>query len=164
LGLDFLGIPVTLLNYSSSVIPIIFSAWLCSILERRLNAWLPSAIKNFFTPLLCLMVITPVTFLLVGPLSTWISELIAAGYLWLYQAVPAFAGAVMGGFWQIFVMFGLHWGLVPLCINNFTVLGYDTMIPLLMPAIMAQVGAALGVFLCERDAQKKVVAGSAALT
>ncbi|EGF1804825.1 PTS transporter subunit EIIC [Escherichia coli] len=164
LGLDFLGIPVTLLNYSSSVIPIIFSAWLCSILERRLNAWLPSAIKNFFTPLLCLMVITPVTFLLVGPLSTWISELIAAGYLWLYQAVPAFAGAVMGGFWQIFVMFGLHWGLIPLIINNFTVLGYDTMIPLLMPAIMAQVGAALGVFLCERDAQKKVVAGSAALT
>ncbi|STI79022.1 PTS system beta-glucoside-specific transporter subunit IIABC [Escherichia coli] len=80
------------------------------------------------------------------------------------SGVPAFAGAVMGGFWQIFVMFGLHWGLVPLCINNFTVLGYDTMIPLLMPAIMAQVGAALGVFLCERDAQKKVVAGSAALT
>lgn len=154
-GPGFPGIPVTLLNYSSSVIPIIFSAWLCSILERRLNTWLPSAIKNFFTPLLCLMVITPITFLLVGPLSTWISELIAAGYLWLYQAVPAFAGAVMGGFWQIFVMFGLHWGLIPLIINNFTVLGYDTMIPLLMPAIMAQVGAALGVFLCERDAQKK---------
>ncbi|MEI1486283.1 hypothetical protein QJN59_24585, partial [Escherichia coli] len=46
LGLDFLGIPVTLLNYSSSVIPIIFSAWLCSILERRLNAWLPAAISS----------------------------------------------------------------------------------------------------------------------
>ena len=133
LGLDFLGIPVTLLNYSSSVIPIIFSAWLCSILERRLNAWLPSAIKNFFTPLLCLMVITPVTFLLVGPLSTWISELIAAGYLWLYQAVPAFAGAVMGGLANLRHV-RLHWGLVPLCINNFTK-GYDTMIPLPMPAI-----------------------------
>lgn len=75
-----------------------------------------------------------------GAAINWISELIAAGYLWLYQAVPAFAGAVMGGFWQIFFMFGLHWGTVPLCINNFTVLGYDTMIPLLMPAIMAQVG------------------------
>ncbi|QKX41428.1 hypothetical protein HPE42_05755 [Escherichia coli] len=45
-----------------------------------------------------------------GAAINWISELIAAGYLWLYQAVPAFAGAVMGGFWQIFVMFGLHWG------------------------------------------------------
>ncbi len=70
----------------------------------------------------------------------------------------------MGGFWQIFVMFGLHWGLVPLCINNFTVLGYDTMIPLLMPAIMAQVGAALGVFTANARCSKKVVAGSAALT
>lgn len=40
-----------------------------------------------------------------GAAINWISELIAAGYLWLYQAVPAFAGAVMGGFWQIFVMF-----------------------------------------------------------
>lgn len=162
-ALAWIGIPVTLLNYSSSVIPIIFSAWLCSILERRLNACQFRQSK-IFTPHMSGMVITPITFLLVGPLSTWISELIAAGYLWLYQAVPAFAGAVMGGFWQIFVMFGLHWGLIPLIINNFTVLGYDTMIPLLMPAIMAQVGAALGVFLRERDAQKKVVAGSAALT
>lgn len=163
-NLHFIGIPVTLINYTSSVIPIIFSAWLCSMMERKLNALLPLAIKNFFTPLLCLIVITPMTFLVVGPLSTWVSELIAAGYLYLYNAVPWFAGAVMGGLWQIFVMFGLHWGLVPLSINNFTVLGYDSMMPLLMPAILAQVGAALGIFLCERDAQKKVVAGSAALT
>lgn len=163
-ALSFLGIPVTLINYSSSVIPIIFASWLCCMLERRLNRWLPSAVKNFFTPLICLLVITPVTFLVIGPLSAWISELIATGYLFLYNAVPWFAGAMMGGLWQIFVMFGLHWGLVPLCINNFTVLGYDTMSPLLMPAIMAQVGAALGVFLCEHEAQKKMVAGSAALT
>lgn len=160
----FIGIPITLINYTSSVIPIIFSAWLCAMLERKLNTWLPSAIKNFFTPLICMIVIVPMTFLVVGPLSTWVSELIAAGYLYLYHAVPWFAGAIMGGFWQVFVMFGLHWGLVPLTINNFTVLGYDTMMPLLMPAIMAQVGAALGIFISERDAQKKAVAGSAALT
>ena len=162
--LHFLGLPITFINYTSSVIPIIFSAWLCSLMEKKLNAWLPSAIKNFFTPLLCMVVIIPVTFLVVGPLSTWVSELIAAGYLYLYHAAPWFAGVVMGGLWQIFVMFGLHWGLVPLCINNFTVLGYDTMLPLMMPAIMAQVGAALAIFLRERDGQKKVVAGSAALT
>lgn len=162
--LHFLGLPITFINYSSSVIPIIFSAWLCSLMERKLNGWLPSAIKNFFTPLLCMVVIIPVTFLVVGPLSTWISELIAAGYLYLYHAVPWLAGVVMGGLWQIFVMFGLHWGLVPLCINNFTVLGYDTMLPLMVPAIMAQVGAALAMFMCECDGQKKLVAGSAALT
>ena len=164
LTLDFIGLPVTLINYSSSVIPIIFSALLCSMMEKKLNVWLPSAIKNFFTPLLCMIVITPVTFLVVGPVSTWISELLATGYLFIYSSAPWLAGAIMGGLWQVFVMFGLHWGLVPLCINNFTVLGYDTMLPLIMPSIMAQVGAALGVFLLEREAQKKVVAGSAAIT
>lgn len=161
---DFMAIPLTFINYTSSVIPIIFSAWLCSLLEKKLNAWLPSAIKNFFSPLLCLMVITPLTFMVVGPVSTWISGLIAQGYLFIYTAAPAFAGALMGGLWQVFVMFGLHWGLVPLCINNFTVLGYDSMLPLLVPAILAQVGAALAICLRERDRQKRAVAGSAALT
>lgn len=161
---DFIGIPVTFINYTSSVIPIIGAAWVSSTLERKLNGWLPSAVKNFLTPLLCLMVITPLTFVVVGPVSTWVSELIAQGYLFIYHAVPWLAGAVMGGLWQVFVMFGLHWGLVPLCINNFTVLGYDNMLPLLVPAIMAQVGAALAIFLCERDRQKRMVAGSAAIT
>lgn len=161
---DFIGIPVTFINYTSSVIPIIFAAWVSSALERKLNGWLPSAVKNFLTPLLCLMVIVPLTFMVVGPLSTWISQLIAQGYLFIYHAVPWLAGVVMGGLWQVFVMFGLHWGLVPLCINNFTVLGYDSMLPLLVPAIMAQVGAALAIFLREHDRQKRMVAGSAAIT
>lgn len=162
--LHFLGMPITFINYTSSVIPIIFSAWLCSLLEKRLNRWLPSAIKNFFSPLICLVVITPLTFLVIGPVSTWLSEMLALAYQFLYNTVPWLAGAVMGGLWQVFVMFGLHWGLVPLCINNFTVLGYDTMLPLMTPAILAQVGAALAIFISERDAQKKVVAGSASLT
>lgn len=162
--LHFLGMPITFINYTSSVIPIIFSAWLCSLLEKRLNRWLPSAIKNFFSPLICLVVITPLTFLVIGPVSTWLSEMLALAYQFLYNTAPWLAGAVMGGLWQVFVMFGLHWGLVPLCINNFTVLGYDTMLPLMTPAILAQVGAALAIFISERDAQKKVVAGSASLT
>ncbi|WP_139538492.1 PTS beta-glucoside transporter subunit IIABC [Klebsiella spallanzanii] len=162
--LHFLGMPITFINYTSSVIPIIFSAWLCSLLEKRLNRWLPSAIKNFFSPLICLVVITPLTFLVIGPVSTWLSEMLALAYQFLYNTAPWLAGAVMGGLWQVFVMFGLHWGLVPLCINNFTVLGYDTMLPLMTPAILAQVGAALAIFISERDAQKKVVVGSASLT
>lgn len=162
--LHFLGMPITFINYTSSVIPIIFSAWLCSLLEKRLNRWLPSSIKNFFSPLICLVVITPLTFLVIGPVSTWLSEMLALAYQFLYNTAPWLAGAVMGGLWQVFVMFGLHWGLVPLCINNFTVLGYDTMLPLMTPAILAQVGAALAIFISERDAQKKVVAGSASLT
>ncbi|STQ81022.1 EIIBCA-Bgl [Hafnia alvei] len=88
--------------------------------------------------------------------------MLAMGYQAIYVFAPWLAGAVMGGIWQVCVIFGLHWGLIPLMINNFSVLGHDTLSPLLLPAVLGQVGAAFGVFLRTRDAKLKVMAGSAA--
>lgn len=157
----FLGIPVTFINYSSSVIPIILASWASCWLERRSNAVLPPAMKNFFTPAICLAVVVPLTFLAIGPVATWLSQLLAHGYQIIYAVAPWLAGAAMGALWQVCVIFGLHWGLVPLMINNLAVLGHDSMLPMLLPAVMGQVGAALGIFLRSRDARQKVLAGSA---
>ncbi|PDQ02425.1 PTS beta-glucoside transporter subunit IIABC [Klebsiella quasipneumoniae] len=157
----FLGIPVNFINYSSSVIPIILASWVCCWLERKSNALLPSSMKNFFTPAICLAVVVPLTFLLIGPLATWLSHLLAQGYQIIYAVAPWLAGAAMGALWQVCVIFGLHWGLIPLMINNLTVLGHDSMLPMLLPAVMGQVGAVLGILLKTRDARQKVLAGSA---
>lgn len=157
----FLGIPVTFINYSSSVIPIILASWLSCWIERRSNALLPSAMKNFFTPAICLAIVVPLTFLIIGPVATWLSHLLANGYQAVYVVAPWLAGAALGGLWQVCVIFGLHWGLVPLMINNMAVLGYDSMMPIIVPAVVAQVGAVLGIFLATRDARQKVLAGSA---
>lgn len=157
----FLGIPVTFINYSSSVIPIIFSAWVSCRIEKLSNRVLPSAVKNFFSPLFCLAIVVPLTFLLIGPAATWLSQMLAHGYQFIYSVAPWVAGGVMGAIWQVCVIFGLHWGLVPLMMNNMAVLGSDTLMPLLLPAVMGQVGAALGVFLRTRDAKTKTLAGSA---
>ena len=157
----FLGIPVTYINYSSSVIPIILASWVCCWLERKSNAVLPSAMKNFFTPAICLAVVVPLTFLVIGPLATWLSHMIANGYQVIYVFAPWLAGAVLGALWQVCVIFGLHWGLVPLMINNMTVLGHDSMLPIILPAVIAQVGAVLGILLATRDARQRMLAGSA---
>ena len=157
----FLGIPVTFINYSSSVIPIILASWVSCWIERRSNAILPSSMKNFFTPAICLAVVVPLTFLIIGPVATWLSQQLANGYLLIYQVASWLAGAAMGALWQVCVIFGLHWGLIPLMINNLAVLGHDSMMPMLLPAVMGQVGAALGIFLRTRDARQKVLAGSA---
>ncbi|WP_312154662.1 PTS beta-glucoside transporter subunit IIABC [Lelliottia nimipressuralis] len=156
----FLGIPVTWFNYSASVIPIILAAWISCWLEKKSGKLLPSSMKNFFTPLICLAVTVPLTFLVIGPVATWLSQLLANGYQVIYVLAPWLAGAAMGALWQVCVIFGLHWGLVPLMINNLAVLGHDSMLPMLLPAVMGQVGAALGVFLRTRDARLKMLAGS----
>ncbi|MFO6298824.1 PTS beta-glucoside transporter subunit IIABC [Rahnella selenatireducens] len=157
----FFGIPLVFINYASSVIPVIIAAWASSWLEKRLMKLLPGSLRNFITPLICLMVIVPLTFLVIGPVATWASQQLANGYQFIYHISPAIAGAFMGGLWQVCVIFGLHWGLVPLMINNFSILGHDTMLPLLLPAVMGQVGAVIGVMLRAKDARTKALAGSA---
>ncbi|MCG9533762.1 PTS beta-glucoside transporter subunit IIABC [Providencia huaxiensis] len=156
----FLGIPVTFINYAASVIPIIFAAWLSCLLEKRLNQVLPSTMKNFITPFLCLLIIVPLTFLVVGPLATWVSMLIAESFQAIYNFAPVIAGAFMGAVWQICVIFGLHWGIVPIGINNLSALGHDALFPLLLPAVAGQIGATLGVLLATKNAKMKIMAGS----
>lgn len=157
----FFGIPLVFINYASSVIPVILAAWASSWLEKRAMKILPGALRNFITPLICLMVIVPLTFLVIGPVATWASQQLANGYQFVYHVSPMVAGAFMGALWQVCVIFGLHWGLVPLMINNFSILGHDTMLPLLLPAVMGQVGAVIGVMLRAKDARTKALAGSA---
>lgn len=161
---SFLGIPVILINYTSSVIPIICAAWFCCWLERQCNKVMPSMVKSFFTPLVCIMVTVPLTFIVIGPLATGLSELLAKGYLLVYQYVPWLAGGVLGAIWQVCVIFGLHWGFIPLIMSNMSVLGYDSMLVTLLPAVFGQVGAGLGVFLKTRDTRLKALASSGAIS
>lgn len=160
-GMTFMGIPITFMNYASSVMPIIFAAWVSCKLEPIFNRVFPSAVKNFFTPLMCIMVTVPMTFLAIGPAATIASNFLAHGYELIYSTSPVIAGLVMGACWQIFVIFGLHWGFVPVLLNNMAVMGSDSMLPLLVPAVLAQAGAALGVFLMTKETKLKAISGSA---
>lgn len=160
-SLNFFGIPLEILHYSYSVIPIIFAAWVASLIERVVHPRSPSAVRNFTTPLICLLLAVPLTFLIIGPAATWLSRWLAEGYVWIYSLSPTVAGAFMGAIWQICVIFGLHWGLVPVMLNNLATFGQDTLVPLLLPAVMGQAGATLGVMLKTRDIKLKAIAGSA---
>lgn len=160
----FLGVPIVFINYASSVIPVICAAWFCCWLERQCDRIMPASVKSFFTPLICLAVTVPLTFLAIGPLATTLSELLADGFQLVYQSVPWLAGGILGAVWQVCVIFGVHWGLIPLMMNNMAVMGQDPMMAILLPAVFGQVGAALGVFLKTRDARLKTLAGSSAIS
>ncbi|WP_434526937.1 PTS transporter subunit EIIC [Photorhabdus asymbiotica] len=162
--LDFLGIPITFINYSSTVVPIILSAWFSCFIEKKLNNWFHSSFKAFITPFLCLLITVPLTFLIIGPVATELSNGLAKGYLFFYQLNPVIAGIFMGALWQICVIFGLHWGLIPIIINNMMTQGKDMLSPLLQPAIFGQAGATLGVLLRTRDKKMKALSGTALIS
>lgn len=160
----FIGIPVVLMNYTSSVIPIIIAVYILSILERVLNKHIFEAGKNFLTPLICLVVMIPLTLIVVGPIATYAGKGLGAGYEFLYHLSPIVAGFILGALWQVFVIFGVHWGFVPLIITSIAATGASTLIAMIGPSNFSQAGASLGVFLKTKNPAVKGIAGSAALT
>ncbi|MFS0561276.1 beta-glucoside-specific PTS transporter subunit IIABC [Terribacillus sp. 179-K 1B1 HS] len=152
--ITFLGMPVILMTYSSSVIPIILATFFAAKVERGFARIVPSVIKTFVVPFLTLLVVVPLTFLIIGPIATWAGQLIGQATLSIYDLSPIIAGLFLGAFWQIFVIFGLHWGLVPISINNLSVYGGDPILALIFGASFAQIGAVLAVWI--RIKQRKL--------
>ncbi|OOM75586.1 PTS system beta-glucoside-specific EIIBCA component [Clostridium puniceum] len=163
-SINFLGIPVVLISYPSTVVPIILAVYVLSRLEKLLNKTLPTVCKNFITPTVCLAVIVPLTFLVIGPVGDTLGRLLASGYTYLYNINPMVGGAIVATVWPILIIFGLHWGFVPVVTNNLAIYGRDTLFTITGPNNFAQAGAALGVFLKTKDTKLKAIAGSAAGT
>ncbi|MDL0435895.1 MULTISPECIES: beta-glucoside-specific PTS transporter subunit IIABC [unclassified Niallia] len=151
----FLGIPVILMSYSSSVIPIILSTFFAAKVEKWLRSFIPDVIKTFVVPLLTLLIVIPITFMVIGPIATWASSLIGAGSLFIYNLSPLIAGILLGGLWQVIVIFGLHWGLVPIAINNVATMGFDTILATVFAASFAQIGAVLAILIKTKDKKLK---------
>lgn len=95
-SISFLGIPVVLMNYTQTLIPAIVAVWLASILYKFLNKHLPSSLKMIFTPLITLAIAVPLTYLVVGPVTSWLSQGLASIVLWIYARASVLAGLVFG--------------------------------------------------------------------
>lgn len=155
--LTFLGIPVILMSYASSVIPIIIATWIAAKVEGRLKKMVPDVVKSFFVPAGTLLIVIPLTFIIIGPIATWASQLFGAGTQALYNLSPVVTSAVLAGVMQICTIFGIHWGIVPITLNNLAVLGYDMTIPATTIGIFGQVGAVLAVMLKTKDKKLKAL-------
>ena len=154
----FLGIPIISMNYTSTVIPIILAVWFASVVERWCKKWIPTVVKTFLVPFVTLLIVVPLTFLIIGPLATWIGNALAAITSAVYNFSPVLAGVLLGSFWQIFVIFGVHWGFVAVMMSNIAALGYDPILGLSLGASFAQIGVVLAILLQTKDQKLKGIA------
>ncbi len=153
--MTFLGLPVIMMSYASSVVPIVLAIFMGSKVENWLKKVVPDVVKLFLVPFFTLLIVVPLTILFVGPVSTWVATLVGTGVSMVYNLSPIVAGAILGGGWQVFVMFGLHWGLVPIAINNLATQGYDQLLATVLGVSFAQTGAIIAIFLKTKEAKVK---------
>lgn len=154
-SLKFLGMPMNLINYSSSVFPVIVAVWLASKLEKALDKVTFQGLKFFLVPLGVLVVILPLTFFLVGPALTFVSKLLSSATMAIYNFSPILGGIVLGGPWILIVMFGLHWAFIPVFINNMVTMGSDASLALLTANQFAMAGATIAIALKTKDMKLK---------
>lgn len=126
--ITFLGLPVIAMDYTSTVVPVILIVFLASKLEKIFAKIIPDVVKNFFVPMAVLLVSLPIGFMVIGPVATYASNLVGNGFLALFNFSPILCGVLTGLLWQVLVIFGLHWGLIPIAISNMMTMGFDTIL------------------------------------
>lgn len=155
---DFFGIPIISIDYTGTVIPVILAVWFASKCEKLFNKFVPDLVKFFFVPMLTLLIALPVAILFLGPIATFGSTLISEFTLAIRSFSPMLAGAIVGATWQILVIFGMHWGFIPVYINNIMTLGYDNVMMPFFACTFATSAVVLALFFKTKDKKLKEMA------
>lgn len=159
----FMGIPVIMpaSGYTSSVVPIILAVAIAAPIEHWLKKVIPDVIKLFVVPFVTLVIMVPLTYLVIGPVASILCSILSLIFNAIYS-IPVVGGIIggilIGAFWQVLVIFGLHWGLVPLAMINYGLMGYDTFLSPYFCVSFAQTFVVLAIILKTKNEKTKKVA------
>ncbi|MBC2016304.1 PTS transporter subunit EIIC [Listeria welshimeri] len=161
---EFFGMPVVLMNYNSTVVPIILSIWAFSYLYKFLDKKVPENLKLVIIPLVSLAIMVPLTVIIIGPLGVYSGELVANGVNWLIERSGILTGIIVGGGWSVLVSLGIHWAVNPIMINNISMHGFDYIVPFTFACNFAVMGTTIGVYLKAKNSQLRSFAMTGFIT
>lgn len=162
--MDYFGIPMISMNYTSTVVPVIFIVYFASKVEKICDKIIPQVVKFFFSPMIVIFVSLSVGLLIVGPVTTFGSMIVSNIIFKIRDFSPLLAGAVIGATWQILVIFGMHWALLPLHFYNIISLGADNVITPYFGSTFASVGVIFAILLKTKDKKIKELAFPAGIS
>lgn len=151
---DIFGIPLVMQSYASTILPAIFVVWVAAKVHKFFVSILPAVVSSFFANILTLFICGILGLVIIGPVMTVLSNIVAQIILALINFQPAIAGFVIGTFWSLLVMFGLHWGIIPLWFLDVATYGYDLINPLVYAGGCAIAGAVLGMIIRTKNGEE----------
>lgn len=155
------GIPFVLPaagSYLQTVMPVLLAVWIASHIEKFMKKITPDVVKVFIVPFVTILISVPLTFLVVGPVANYASDLLSAGFTAVMGFSPLLYGILLGALWQVMVMFGLHWALVPLAILQFSQNGWSNILLAAALPNFTQTGVLLAIMMKTKESKVKSVA------
>lgn len=164
-GLDFFGIGVTEASYGSSVLPVIFGVAFMSIIYKPLDKRIPKEIKFFAVPLLTMLITVPVTVIAIGPVATWMGQVIGSALVWMNVNLGWLSVGVMGAITAVLIFSGTGSGLYAAIFLAFAENNAETFVmPGMLAGNLAIGGAAIAVMMMVQKEETKALALSSGLT
>lgn len=163
-AIHFLGLPVTVAKYASSVIPIILIVWVMSYVQRFFEKYVPKAVKLIVVPLCTFLIMVPVALIVLGPLGTIVGDALAGAILFLDGKVSWLIPTIIGGLTPLMVMTGMHYSLFPGVFQQMATVGYQTIFPGMVVSNLCQGAASLAVALKAKNKELKELAFSVGVT
>lgn len=161
----YLGLPVRMVSYSNAIVPVLLTVWAQTFIEKLVRKFVPQMFATFLEPLLTFFILASLSLIVLGPLSTYISDGIAVVLNHIVGKYNWLIGLVFGGLMIPLISTGLHYSLMPIIIGYFMMNGYDTFWA--GPSFcsnLALAGAVLGFALATKDSKMKQTASSTGVT
>lgn len=156
-GISFLKIPVAAATYSNTFLPIVLAGFVASKLEKLAKKFIPTMLQMMLVPTFVLAITVPLSWLVIGPVmntvSGWLSNIVFS----VFNASPMIGGVLVGAFWQLMVLLGLHAAFIPILINNLFTMGSDPVNAVMGLTVWALAGVTLGYALKNKDPEKKSI-------
>lgn len=127
-AVEFVGLSVTAVKYTYTVIPALCMTWLLSYIERWVDRITPAVTKNFLKPMLIMLIAAPIAILFIGPLGIWIGSGISAVVYTVHDYLGWLSVAIMGAIWPLLVMTGMHRVFTPTIIQTIAETGKESMV------------------------------------
>lgn len=121
---EIFAMPMRLVNYGSSVIPILLIVIVQSYIEKFFNRVIPNAVKIVFVPMFTILLTGIVALVAVGPIGSYAGEYIALAFEIIRGVAPWAPAVIVGTLLPIMVMFGIHTSVGPLDVIQLTSVGY----------------------------------------
>lgn len=158
-------IPVTMISYGGSVVPILLIVWVQSYIEKFANKISPKPVKIFLAPMITIIVTGIIGITIAGPLGNLVGQVIAIGFNWLNDYAGWVIPVLMGTFCPFFVMTGMHYCFAPIQTIQYATLGYGTILgPGMLASNIAQGTAALVVGVKSKNKDLKQLGFSSGIT
>lgn len=160
----FIGIPFIAGDYTSTVVPVLVIVALAGQIQKIAKKFVPEMLQGFFVLFFVLLISLPIGLLVIGPVVSILTTLLSDAFSAIYAFNPIIMGILVGFLWQVLVMFGLHWALIPMMIINVTTIGYDTAIQGMFACSFAQTAVAAAMYFKLKDQKLKALCPAAVVS